>query len=229
MSDFNILTMISAIAKVFMENYPLFAEGLIGTLKLAFITVFFGSIIGSLIAMAKLSKYKILRGICTLYIEIIRGTPILVQLYIFYFFLPIAFPILESVSKYVMVVVALIINSSAYVSEVIRSGIQAVDKGQVEAAKSLGMSNRNMMIKIILPQAIKNILPALGNEFIMMIKETSLASVLYISELMNTRTLLQSKFLVWEPLFIIAIIYFIVTYSLSKVVGYMEKRLSVSD
>lgn len=229
MNDFNIITMISAIAKVFIENYDLFIEGLIGTLKLAFITVFCGSIVGSLIAMAKLSKYKILRGISTIYIEIIRGTPILVQLYIFYFFLPIAFPILEGVSKYIMIVVALIINSSAYVSEVIRSGIQAVDKGQIEAAKSLGMSNRNMMIKIILPQAIKNILPALGNEFIMMIKETSLASVLYINELMNTRTLLQSKFIIWEPLFIIAIIYFIVTYSLSKVVGYMEKRLSVSD
>lgn len=129
-----------------------------------------------------------------------------------------------------MVVISLIINSSAYVSEIIRSGIQAVDKGQTEAAKSLGMSNRNMMLKIILPQAIKNILPALGNEFIMMIKETSLASVLFINELMYTRTLLMStKFLSWQPLFIIAIIYFIVTYSLSKVVGYMEKRLSVSD
>lgn len=230
MQNLTLISLISEIWRVFIENYQVFVDGLLGTLQLAAITVLFGTVFGAIIALGKMSKWSALRGISSIYVEIIRGTPILVQLYIFAFFLPIAFPVLTNVPNYYMVVVSLIINSSAYVSEIIRAGIQAVDKGQTEAAKSLGMSNRNMMIKIILPQAIKNILPALGNEFIMMIKETSLASVLFINELMYTRTLLMStKFLSWQPLFIIAIIYFIVTYSLSKVVGYMEKRLSVSD
>lgn len=230
MQNLTLFSLISEIWRVFIENYQVFVDGLLGTVQLAAITVLFGTVLGAIIALGKMSKWSVLRGIASVYVEIIRGTPILVQLYIFAFFLPIAFPVLTNVPNYYMVVVSLIINSSAYVSEIIRAGIQAVDKGQTEAAKSLGMSNRNMMIKIILPQAIKNILPALGNEFIMMIKETSLASVLFINELMYTRTLLMStKFLSWQPLFIIAIIYFIVTYSLSKVVGYMEKRLSVSD
>lgn len=230
MQNLTLFSLISEIWRVFIENYQVFVDGLLGTVQLAAITVLFGTVLGAIIALGKMSKWSVLRGIACVYVEIIRGTPILVQLYIFAFFLPIAFPVLTNVPNYYMVVVSLIINSSAYVSEIIRAGIQAVDKGQTEAAKSLGMSNRNMMIKIILPQAIKNILPALGNEFIMMIKETSLASVLFINELMYTRTLLMStKFLSWQPLFIIAIIYFIVTYSLSKVVGYMEKRLSVSD
>lgn len=230
MQNLTLFSLISEIWRVFIENYQVFVDGLLGTLQLAAITVLFGTVLGAIIALGKMSKWSAIRGIASIYVEIIRGTPILVQLYIFAFFLPIAFPVLTNVPNYYMVVVSLIINSSAYVSEIIRAGIQAVDKGQTEAAKSLGMSNRNMMIKIILPQAIKNILPALGNEFIMMIKETSLASVLFINELMYTRTLLMStKFLSWQPLFIIAIIYFIVTYSLSKVVGYMEKRLSVSD
>ncbi len=125
---------------------------------------------------------------------------------------------------------ALVINSSAYVAEIFRSGIQSVDKGQREAAKSLGMSDFNTMTRIIMPQAIKTILPALGNEFIAMTKETSLASTFFITELMYARALLQStKFLTWQPLFVIAIIYFILTFVLSKLVGLLEKKLAVSD
>ena len=121
-------------------------------------------------------------------------------------------------------------NSSAYVSEIIRAGIQGVDRGQMEAARSLGMSLKNTMLRIILPQAVKNILPALGNEFIMMIKETSLASVFFINELMCTQKILQSsQYLVWQPLFIVAAIYFVVTYALNQLVKLLERRLSVSD
>lgn len=124
----------------------------------------------------------------------------------------------------------MIINSSAYVAEIIRSGIQSVDKGQREAAKSLGMSNVHMMTKIIIPQAIKNILPALGNEFVMMIKETSLASTFYIGELMTVNSVIKSAtYKSIEPLVIVGLIYFIVTYSLSKLIKYMEGKLSVSD
>lgn len=217
------------IVEVFQENYMIFFEGLWGTLKLAAITVLFGTLIGFLLAMIQLSKSKLLRFLAATYVEVLRGTPILVQLYIFYFFIPEAFPALN-LSKYLCVVIALVFNSSAYVAEIIRSGIQAVDKGQTEAAKSLGMSNVHMMVRIIFPQAIKNILPALCNEFIMMIKETSLASVFFIGELMYTKTLLQStKFYTWQPLFIIAMIYFVVTFTLSKVVKVIEKRMSVSD
>ena len=124
----------------------------------------------------------------------------------------------------------MIINSSAYVAEIIRSGIQSVDKGQREAAKSLGMSNRNTMTKIILPQAVKNILPALGNEFVMMVKETSLASTFFIGELMTVNTVIKSAtYKSIEPLVIVGLIYFIVTFTLSKGVKFMERRLSVSD
>ena len=153
------------VIQVFQENSGIFMGGLWETLKLAAITVFFGTIFGALIAIIKLSKNPLLKFITAVYVEVLRGTPILVQLYIFRFFLPMAFPWLN-LSKYACVVIALVFNSSAYVAEIIRSGIQAVDKGQSEAAKSLGMSNRHMMMKIILPQAVKNILPALGNEFV---------------------------------------------------------------
>ena len=130
----------------------------------------------------------------------------------------------------VSVIIALVVNSSAYVAEIIRSGIQSVDKGQREAAKSLGMSNRNTMTKIILPQAVKNILPALGNEFVMMVKETSLASTFFIGELMTVNTVIKSAtYKSIEPLVIVGLIYFIVTFTLSKGVKYMERRLSVSD
>lgn len=219
-----------SIWEVFVNNLPLFANGLMGTLQLAFITVLFGTIFGSIIAFLRLSKFKIINFIVGLYVELIRGTPILVQLYIFYLFLPMAFSALSNISEYWFVVGALIMNSSAYVSEIIRAGIQAVDQGQTEAAKSLGMSDFNTMTRIVLPQAIKNILPALGNEFIMMIKETSLASVFFINELMCTQKILQSsQFLVWQPLFIVAIIYFVVTYGLSQLVKILERRLAVSE
>ena len=132
--------------------------------------------------------------------------------------------------RIVRVIISLIINSMAYVAEIIRSGIQSVDKGQREAAKSLGMSNVHMMTKIIIPQAIKNILPALGNEFVMMIKETSLASTFYIGELMTVNSVIKSAtYKSIEPLVIVGLIYFIVTYSLSKLIKYMEGKLSVSD
>ncbi len=218
------------ILEVFINNFPLFMQGLMGTLQLAFITVLFGTIFGSVIAFARMSKFKLINFVVQAYVEIIRGTPILVQLYIFYLFLPMAFSALSNVSEYWFVVGALIMNSSAYVSEIIRAGIQGVDKGQMEAARSLGMSYKNTMLRIILPQAVKNILPALGNEFIMMIKETSLASVFFINELMCTQKILQSsQYLVWQPLFIVAAIYFVVTYALNQLVKLLERRLSVSD
>ena len=217
------------ILDVLRDYYPIFLRGMVGTLEYAFIAVFFGSILGALIALINLSKSKILNTIGTVYVNVLRGTPLLVQMYIAYFFIPIAIPALNSVSKVVYVLLALILNSSAYVSEIIRGGINSVDKGQTEAARSLGMTAFHTMTKIVLPQAIKNILPALANEYIAMIKETSLAGTFMLYELMYTRTLLANKFLIWQPLFIIAAIYLMLTLVLSAGVRFMEKRLSVSD
>ena len=136
---------------------------------------------------------------------------------------------MNNLSKETYVLIALIMNSSAYVSEIIRGGINSVDAGQTEAARSLGMSARNTMIRIVLPQAIKNILPALANEYIAMIKETSMAGTFMLYELMYTRVLLANKFLIWQPLFIIAGIYLIMTTVLTYCVRQLERRLAVSD
>ncbi len=217
------------IIEVFLQYWPLFLNGLIGTLKYAFIAVLFGSMLGIIVAIINMSKNKIVSTIGSIYVNVLRGTPLLVQMYIAYFFIPMAFPALSFLSKEQCVILSLILNSSAYVSEIFRSGINAVDKGQTEAARSLGMSASHTMQKIILPQAVKNILPALANEYIAMIKETSLAGTFMLYELMYTRTLLANKFLVWQPLFIIAGIYLVVTMVLSALVRAMEKRLSVSD
>jgi His/Glu/Gln/Arg/opine family amino acid ABC transporter permease subunit len=190
-------------------NY-VYIDGLIGTLWLAAITVFIATILGTIIAIMKLSKIKVLDVITTMYIEILRGTPILLQLYFFWLLLPKMVPF--NLSDTACIVIALIVNASSYVAEVIRAGIQAVDKGQTEAAKSLGLSNWNTMRKIILPQAVKNILPALGNEYITMVKQTSLASVFFVQELMTSyKTVQSATFLAIPSLIIVGIIYFVVT------------------
>ncbi len=222
---------IKSIIDVFFQYYPLFFKGLGVTLMFALIAVTFGTLLGALIAMIQMKNNKITTILCKLYLTVIRGTPLLLQLWIVYFFLPMAFPAMNQMpfNKEISVLLALIINSSAYVSEIIRGGIQAVDKGQTEAARSLGMSSKNCMRRIILPQAIKNILPSLGNEYIMMVKETSLASVIAVGEIMYVKVILANKFLFYQPLIIIAIIYLIVTLLLSYLVSLLEKRLAVSD
>ena len=213
-----------------IEKYGnLFLIGTGYTLLLSLITVFFGTILGSVLAMLKNNRFQIIRSIVTAYIEIVRGTPILLQLYIFKFMLPAAFPSFKP-STFVCILVALILNSAAYVSEVIRSGIEAVDKGQTEAARSLGLNKRQTMLKIVLPQAVRYILPALGNEFIMMIKETSLASVFFVGDLMTQfQTISGATFLTMEPLIIIGIIYFVLTFSLSKGVAVLERRMKAGE
>ena len=201
-------------------------EGLVTTLEFTCIAVVLGAILGTLVAMMKMSKSKIVRFLASVYIEVIRGTPILLQLYIFYFVLPSLLPFLN-LSQFMWVAIAMCINSSAYVSEVIRSGIQAVDKGQTEAARSLGMSQGRTMVHIILPQAVRNILPALGNEFIMILKETSLASTFFLGDLMTAqKTVAGVTFLQLETLLIVGAIYLCVTFPLSKLVSWLEKRIS---
>lgn len=223
-------TILQNLWKILSQYWDVFLiKGLSVTLLLSVLTVFFGTILGALVALGKMSRFKPLRFLVTAYVEIIRGTPILLQLYVGYFIVPLALPFL-GVSTFASITVALIINSSAYVSEVIRSGIQAVDGGQTEAARSLGLSKSQAMLKVVLPQAVKNILPALGNEFIMVIKETSLASTFFVGDLMTSYlTVKGATYLSFESLMIVGAIYFILTFSLSKVVGVFERRLKSSD
>ena len=223
-------TILQNLWKILSQYWDVFLiKGLSITLLLSVLTVFFGTILGARVALGKMSRFKPLRFLVTAYVEIIRGTPILLQLYVGYFIVPLAMPFL-GVSTFASITVALIINSSAYVSEVIRSGIQAVDGGQTEAARSLGLSKSQAMLKVVLPQAVKNILPALGNEFIMVIKETSLASTFFVGDLMTSYlTVKGATYLSFESLMIVGAIYFILTFSLSKVVGVFERRLKASD
>lgn len=218
------------IAKILSQYWQVFLlKGVGYTLLLTMITVFFGAILGVFICLARMSKINILSKIALGFGEIIRGTPMLLQLYLFYFALPQLIPFLNR-KQYTCVAIALVCNSAAYVSEIIRSGIQAVDLGQTEAARSLGMSKRLTMTEIVLPQAVKNILPALCNEFIMITKDTSLASTFFIGDLMTQVLLVKgATYLTFEPLVIAAAIYFVVTFVLSKLVAVLERRMRRGD
>lgn len=208
--------------------YELFIEGTLTTLVLAFFTVLLGTALGLVLSLMKTSKSKILKFIATAYIEFLRGTPLLVQLYIIYFGIPSLIGV--DMPDLTAGIIALAMNSGAYVAEIIRAGINAVDKGQMEAARSLGMSKGMAMRYIVIPQAFKNILPALGNEFITIIKESSIVSIIGISELMYSTDIVRGNtFKAFEPLIITAIIYFVLTFTLSKILGVVERRLSSSD
>ena len=218
------------IAALFLKYWDKYLiDGVGYTLALSAITVAGGVVLASLLALMKMSRIAPLCWISSVYIEIIRGTPMLLQFYFFYFGLPMLIPALNK-QKFVCIAIALICNSAAYVSEVIRSGIQAVDPGQREAALSLGFSSGGAMWYVIMPQAIKNILPALGNEFIMIIKDTSLASTFFIGDLMTQYLLIRgATYLSIEPLVIAGVIYFIMTFALSKLFGHVERRMKRSD
>ncbi len=200
------------------------------TLLLSIITVVGGTVLGTLVAIGRMSKVKVLRAIIVAYVEVVRGTPALVQLYIGYILVPNIIPSVNNLAPttmgFICVAAALVLNSGAYVSEIIRSGIDAVDKGQTEAARSLGLSGTTTMLKIVLPQAIKNILPALGNEFITVIKETSLASTFFVGELMTQyKELVGVTFNAFPTLVLVSIIYFVLTFVLSKALKLYERRL----
>lgn len=222
--DFSLI--IPNMVDIWSKYWKLFlGQGLLVTLELTVFAVGIGIVFGTLIAMMKMSRFGLIRFVASAYIEVIRGTPILLQLYLFYFILPQAIPL--KLTQFMWVAVALSFNSAAYVSEVIRSGIQSVDKGQTEAARSLGLSSGQTMLRIVLPQAVRNILPALGNEFIMILKETSLASTFFIGDLMTAYlTVKGATYQGFQCLIIVGIIYLCVTFPLSKLVSWLEKRIS---
>ncbi|MBQ2227836.1 MAG: amino acid ABC transporter permease [Firmicutes bacterium] len=216
------------IIKILAKYYPVFLKGLGGTMWLAGVTLLAGTVLGLLVAFLRMSKFKPLSGLTAIYIQILRGTPILLQLYFFWILLPKVLPF--QMSDLACIVVALIINASAYIAEIVRAGIAAVDPGQWEAGRSIGLTEIHLMQKIIMPQAIKNILPALVNQFIACIKETSLASVFFIRELTTAyKTVQASTFLTIQPLLISGLIYLVVTTVLSFAAGRIEGRLKASD
>ncbi|KEH95187.1 MULTISPECIES: amino acid ABC transporter permease [Clostridium] len=228
--------------KEFLGTYlPCFLNGAGITIILSLITVIFSSILGTIFALMKLSKIKILKVISNVFIEIVRGTPLLVQVYIFYYGIPtllqnagVELPQIDVMGNdftgLCMIVITLALNSTAYVAEIIRSGIESVNKGQMEAARSLGLTHGMAMRYVIIPQAIKNILPALGNEFITVIKESSIVSVVGIKELMrNAQAASGATMMIFTPYLTAAAMYFILTFTLSKLLGIFERRMKLSD
>lgn len=213
----------------FISKYgSYFVQGIGYTILLSFLGVVIGALIGCLLALMKLGNSKILKTIASIYIEFIRGTPLLVQVFLVYFGTTAVLGI--DLSALICGIIALIINCSAYIAEIIRAGINAVDKGQMEAARSLGLNKSQTMKKVIMPQAIKNILPALGNEFVTVIKESSIVSVIGVSELMfNAQVVQGASFDPFTPLLVAAVLYFVLTFTLSRVMYFAERRYSVSD
>ena len=221
-----------------MENlvvryHNFFLEGVRNTLIIAFFTVLLGTILGTLMAMARMSRIKPLKWIATAYIEFFRGTPLMVQLMFIFYGLPmigVSFPevsFIPDFDRFAAGIVAMSLNSCAYVAEIIRSGIQAVDKGQMEAARSLGFHQRQSMTLVILPQAVRNILPALGNEFVTIIKESSIVSVIGIADLMyRAKGVIAKTYNSLECLAVAAIIYFILTFVGGRLISLMERKMS---
>lgn len=227
---------IEGFKKVF-EYMPAFGTGLLYTVMLAFFAVIIGFVIALLLAFMRLSKLKILRFISGAYVEIVRGTPMLVQLMIVYYgiFGVITVPsfmifgFIDS-SRFIPGVIAIAFNSAGYVAEIIRGGIQGVDYGQTEAARSLGLKQGQNMRFIVLPQAVKNILPAIANEFVTIIKESSVCTLLGMAELMFTAKLVQSQSLrIMEPLLVAACLYFLLTFPTSKAIQAIERRMRRGD
>ncbi|MBO7304161.1 MAG: amino acid ABC transporter permease [Clostridia bacterium] len=222
--------MIQNIGKILSRYWYVFVVKGVGyTLLLSTVVLVFGAILGSIMAVGKGSKIAPLRWLITAIVEVVRGTPSLLHLYVGYFFVPKILNInglSAQKQAFFCCAVALIVNSAAYVSEIVRSGIEAVDKGQTEASRSLGVNGFSTMTKVILPQAIKNILPALGNEFITVIKETSLASTFFVGDLMTAFLEVRGiTYLPVECLIIVAVIYFIITFTLSKCLGVFERKM----
>ncbi|SDC52708.1 polar amino acid transport system permease protein [Paenibacillus sp. UNCCL117] len=219
------------------KYYMFFLNGAKITLLLAFFTIILGVIFGLIFCLMRMSRVWPLKAMAASYIEFIRGTPFLVQLFLIYYGLPnlgVKLPDFSlmgvSFPDFSFAVIALSINSSAYVAEVFRAGIQAIDKGQMEAARSLGLSHVQAMRFIVLPQAFKNVLPALGNEFIIVVKDSSLVSVIGIGELMYSfDTVRGNTFQTFGPLAVVALIYFVMTFTLSKLLGLAERRMRTYD
>lgn len=211
---------------IYDDRYLYILEGVKNTILMALFAVIIGILLGLVIALIRNNydnnkKLPILNQIAKLYVTIIRGTPVLLQLMIIYY---IIFATVD-INIILVGVIAFGLNSSAYVSEIIRAGISSIDKGQMDGGRALGLTYKETMRMIILPQAIKNVMPALGNEFITLLKETSVAGYIGIIELTKAGDIISSRtYNYFFPLIITAIIYLIMTLGLSKIISKFEKR-----
>ncbi|WP_423055344.1 amino acid ABC transporter permease [Zhaonella formicivorans] len=214
--------------------FPSLLQGAVLTVEVTALSVFFGTIIGLFVGMGRLAKNKLAKTICAVYVDVIRGTPLLVQVFIIYFGVPNLvlqvtgnrFPI----DPFIAAVLACSINSGAYVAEIFRAGIQSIERGQMEAARSLGMTNAQAMRYVILPQAFRRVVPPLGNEFIALMKDTSLLSAIGLEELVRKGQLYTATTFASFPVYTgVAIIYLIMTMTVSRWVAYTERRLSAGD
>jgi His/Glu/Gln/Arg/opine family amino acid ABC transporter permease subunit len=193
-----------------------------------------GVLIGLVVGLARLSEHFLIRFLARIYVDFIRGTPLLVQIFIIYFGIPNFLKVITGnqmpINLYVAGITACAINSGAYVAEIVRAGMQSIDRGQTEAARSLGMTGRQTIRYVILPQAIKRMIPPLGNEFIAMLKDTSLLSAIGVEELTRKGQLFiavtAAPFPVYTGIFLM---YLVMTLTISRLVALMERRLAVSD
>lgn len=208
------------------QRWMLILDGLGTTLLIAVCAILIGTVLGCVFALMRISDNKLLRGIATVYTNVLRGIPLATQLMIFYFvvFAPLHLP------KLVVAIISYGLNSGAYCTEIFRAGIQGVDKGQTEAGRSLGLTKNQTLFKIVLPQAVKAVLPTYTSEFIVLIKETSVASFIAVMDMTKAGDMIRnSTYNAWIPLLTCAVIYLILTLGLTKVFGLLEKRLAKSD
>lgn len=205
------------------EYYQMYIDATITTLEISLLALLAGLMLGIVICIAKVGTIKIFKLLATVYVEIIRNTPILVQILIIYFALP---EIGIKFSPFMSAIIALSLNSAAYVSEIFRAGINSIDKGQMEAGRSLGLSYYQTMKLIILPQAFKNSLPALGNEFISLVKESSIVYFVGVTDIMfAANSIKNATYETFGPYLVAALIYFVITSVLSYAVKGVEKKL----
>lgn len=211
--------------QLILDSLPLLGLGALVTIEITAVAVSLGVMIGLFVGIAELSRYAWLRVPAKVYVDFIRGTPLLVQIFIIYFALPVI--IGARIEPFVAAVAACSINSGAYVAEIFRSGIQSIDKGQTEAGRSLGMSWTQTMVTVVIPQAFRRIIPQLGNEFIAMLKDSSLVSVIGFEELTRKGQLIiastYGSLEIWTS---VAAIYLVMTLSISRFVSYLEKRFN---
>ncbi|HHY62630.1 MAG: amino acid ABC transporter permease [Bacillota bacterium] len=203
---------------------PALLAGAKMTIELAVISVAIGFVIGSLVGIARVSQNRALKVIAGIYVDFIRGTPLLVQLFLVYFGLPTL--IGRPVPPFIAAISAMGINSGAYVAEIVRAGIQSIDRGQTEAARSLGLTSSQTMQYIIFPQAFRRIIPPLGNEFIAMLKDSSLVSVIALEDLLRKgQVVITRTFRPFEVYTVVALIYLVMTFVISKLVSWSERKL----
>lgn len=211
-----------------MTSIPLLLLGAGITIKITVLSVAVGIIIGLIMGIARISSFRVLRLLAAVYVDFFRGTPLLVQIFLVYFALPLLTG--QRSDPYVAAISACGLNSGAYVAEIFRSGIQSIDKGQMEAGRSLGMTWLQTMRYIIVPQAFKRVIPQLGNEFIALLKDSSLVSVIGFEELTRRGQLIIAKtYASMEIWTCVAIIYLVMTLSISRFVAYLEWRFKTDD